>query len=308
MRFNTTSCSKLSREKKRELVATAGKVVTEKQNTPLCVTCAKTVRNIVRCTNCSCGLYCSERCATQNIPEHEILCEAIQSIEKLEQEKRDRNHKDLEFRNKLPSKLNKEIVRLVGERPLLDVRLDNIVCKCLWDTGSMVSVISKIFLAETFPNKVVYSVEEFLGEKSLSLSAANNTEVPVEGVVLLDFGGDEYMFQIPFLVTKENIAHTILGYNAIEYLVLNLNEECKVPALMKILPDLSVDETKIIISTIEKASEVSEILGDVRSVMPQQTARTILMRRKRLSIRFISTILCIQSCTLLVHLCLCIHI
>ena len=97
----------------------------------------------------------------KNIPEHEILCEAIQTLEKLEQEKRDRNHKDLEFRNKIPSKLNKEIIRLVGERPLLNVKLDNVLCKCLWDTGSMVSVISKTFLAETFPNKKLYSVEDF---------------------------------------------------------------------------------------------------------------------------------------------------
>ena len=132
----------------------------------------------------------------------------------------------------------------------------------------MLSVISKTFSAQTF-NKEIYAVEEFLGEKSLSLSAANNTEVPVEGVVLLDFGGKENMFQIPFLITKEDIACTILGYNAIEHIVLNFTEECKLPVLREILPNLSVEDAKIVISTIEKVSDVSDVLGDVRSVTPQ---------------------------------------
>ena len=82
--------------------------------------------------------------------------------------------------------MNCEIIRLVGERPLINVKLDNIDCKCLWDTGSMVSLINEEFLNENFMGKEMYSVEDFLDNK-LNLSAANNTEVPIEGVVLTRF-------------------------------------------------------------------------------------------------------------------------
>ena len=113
-------------------------------------------------------------------------------------------------KTKLPLKLNREIVRVVGEKPVASVKLDDVDCQCLWDTGSMVSVMSEKYVAQTFPNKQIYSVEEFLGHGSLSLSAANNTELPVEGIILLDFGVDgEILFQIPFLISKNDLAHPI---------------------------------------------------------------------------------------------------
>ena len=43
----------------------------------------------------------------------------------------------------------------------------------------------------------------------------------IEGIVLLDFAVDNAtLFQVPFLVTKENLSNPIIGYNTIEHLVL----------------------------------------------------------------------------------------
>ena len=140
----------------------------------------------------------------------------------------------------LPLKTNRDIIRLVGERPLIEVFLDDVKCKCLWDTGSMISLISRNFLIKNLPNKKIYSVDEFLENEFLSLSAANNTEVPVEGVILIDFSIEsQKFFQIPFLVTSENVANPIIGYNAIEYLVMNF--ENRLHSLLKMLPSLSVE-------------------------------------------------------------------
>ena len=163
----------------------------------------------------------------------------------------------------LPLKTNRDIIRLVGERPLIEVFLDDVKCKCLWDTGSMISLISRNFLRKNLPNKKIYSVDEFLENEFLSLSAANNTEVPVEGVILIDFSIEsQKFFQIPFLVTSENVANPIIGYNAIEYLVMNF--ENRLHSLLKMLPRLSVENAEIMVSTIEKAATRSEILGDVK--------------------------------------------
>ena len=177
--------------------------------------------------------------------------------------------------------MNCEIIRLVGERPLINVKLDNIDCKCLWDTGSMVSLINEEFLNENFMGKEMYSVEDFLDNK-LNLSAANNTEVPIEGVVLLDFAIDESMlFKIPFLVTKENISNSIIGYNTIEHLILNYKDDVKLlPSLMKLLPNLSIANAQSMVSTVEKAAEVSEVMGKVKTVKPLSISGNCMMKVK----------------------------
>ena len=177
--------------------------------------------------------------------------------------------------------MNCEIIRLIGERPLINVKLDNIDCKCLWDTGSMVSLINEEFLNENFLGKEMYSVEEFLDNK-LNLSAANNTEVPIEGVVLLDFAIDKSMlFKIPFLVTKENISNSIIGYNTIEHLILNYKDDVKLlPSLMKLLPNLSIENAQSMINTVEKAAEVSEIMGKVKTVKPLSISGNCMVKVK----------------------------
>ena len=127
--------------------------------------------------------------------------------------------------NEVPLKLKRKIISLVGERPLIDLMLNGTECKGLWDTGSMISLMNIKFLTDKFPAVKIHSIEEFLGDVTLNLSAANNTDVPVEGVALLDFAvGKSALFKIPFLITKEAISNPIIGYNTIEHLVNNYKE------------------------------------------------------------------------------------
>ena len=154
-------------------------------------------------------------------------------------------------------------------------------CKCLWDTGSMVSLINDVFLKENFPEKQVYAVEDFLDNK-LNLSAANNTEVPIEGVVLVDFEIDKsVLFKIPLLVTKERLSDPIIGFNTIEHLIRNFKHDEKLlPSLVKLLPTLSLDNAKSMVNTIEKAADVSEILGQVKTVKPISVPGNCMVRIK----------------------------
>ena len=135
------------------------------------------------------------------------------------------------------------------------------------------------FLKGYIPNKKIYSIKEFLDNEFLSLSAANNTEVPIEGVVLLDFAVDNAMlFQVPFLVSKENLSNQIIGYNTIEHLVLNYKNV--IPSMMKMLQCLSVDTAKSMISAIEKAAEHSKNLGNVKIANPLVVPGNCLVRTK----------------------------
>ena len=52
--------------------------------------------------------------------------------------------------NKLPHKMKLQLVKLVGERPLVNVRLNGKGIRGLWDTGAMISLINENLLQELF--------------------------------------------------------------------------------------------------------------------------------------------------------------
>ena len=64
-----------------------------------------------------------------------------------------------------------------------------------------------------------------------SLSAANNTEVAIERVVLLYFVVENStLFPVPFLVTKENLCNSVVVYNTIaddESFTMLISRGCK---------------------------------------------------------------------------------
>ena len=70
------------------------------------------------------------------------------------------------------------------------------------------------------------------------MTVANQGALNVKGIAVLDFGIEkgQRLFQIPFLVTSDTIANTIIGYNTIEHLVTNFKDEL----------NLSLSLTKII--------------------------------------------------------------
>ena len=90
----------------------------------------------------------------------------------------------------------------------------------LWNTGAMPSVLSTTRLQENFPEVPIQTVAEFLGEgeKEISLTAANNNELKVKGVAVLNFGihDNEGLFQVSFLITDDELSQPILGYNTID--------------------------------------------------------------------------------------------
>ena len=96
----------------------------------------------------------------------------------------------------------------------------------------MVSMVSTSWLEKNSKDTKIMTVEEFLEGDSLHLCAANNTNVDVEGVVILNFGiGSSCEVPVPFLVSKNELNTPIIGYNVISEVVqLNLKE---LPTLLK---------------------------------------------------------------------------
>ena len=109
---------------------------------------------------------------------HDRYCNVIQDLECLE---KDKLYRDYTVSEKLTdNKHRRKLVKLVGEKPLINCRLEGTPCKALWDTGSMISLIDRQWLQQNLPKQKIYSVKEFMGNETLNLKAANNTNVPIQ--------------------------------------------------------------------------------------------------------------------------------
>ena len=166
---------------------------------------------------------------------------------------------------KLPTKLQSDLINLVGRKPVVKIWLNDNEVEGLWDTGSMISLINKDLLQEKFPDLKIHSVDEFMGAE-LKLSAANQTELQIEGIALLDFGVEEseVLFQIPFIVTKEDVKDIIIGYNVIENLVANCGEKVKAQDFLAKIANVSNNKVDVVVNRIRASFDSPEVMGDVK--------------------------------------------
>ena len=129
----------------------------------------------------------------------------------------------------------------------MNIFLNDKKLECLWDTGAMICLMNEQFLYEKFPETKIYSICEFTGSDSFSLTTANQSSLNVKGVAILSFGveDEKNLFEVPFLVTSENISSPIIGYNTIEHFVTNFKNKIDLPvALSKVIGSLSMDSAE----------------------------------------------------------------
>lgn len=173
---------------------------TIKSSTKVCVNCAKPVKNLRRCRKCKSGCYCSRECCEEHGFKHGNLCTAIQDLENLDHQK-----KTVSVRETNQVFIKNKLVRLVGEKPILNCLLDGKSHNVLWDTGSMVSLVDEAWLRVNFPDVSILSIHEFLEGDNLQLCAANNTNVSVEGVAVIEFGlSKDFVVLVPFLSVRNS--------------------------------------------------------------------------------------------------------
>ena len=116
----------------------------------------------------------------------------------------------------LPTKLRNKLVKITGERPLINCYLNDAKVKGLWDTEPIVSLSDVSILL----------LEQFMGALDLNLGRVNNTSVSIESVTFIDFTLKPNTEKIkpPFLITSESVEDLIFGYNLIEHLVTSKND------------------------------------------------------------------------------------
>ena len=185
----------------------------------VCCVCGSD-KEVKRCGGCKLTSYCSKRCQKQHITHHGKWCSAIADLQKIET---DKLYQDKTVRQvQVDWKIQKKMVQLVGRKPMLSCQFDGKDVDALWDTGSMISLVSSAWMNENFPDSEIVSISQFLGDEKLSVKAANATEIDFDGVaiVLFTMGKEDEGFWVPMLVTSGELEEPILGYNVIEYLLL----------------------------------------------------------------------------------------
>ena len=108
------------------------------------------VGKLKSCDKCKCGSYCSAQCMNSH-DSHSEYCELICREESIENKKRRSSEIFVNNDDRLPYKTKLKLIRLVGARPLVKIRLNGVEVTGLWDTGAMISLVNKVFLSEHFP-------------------------------------------------------------------------------------------------------------------------------------------------------------
>ena len=186
---------------------------------PKCCVCGKE-DGIKCCSNCESTKYCSSECQKSHWSYHKVYCKAISKLVEVE---KDKVYQGKTVRQaQLNERTKRKLVKLIGDKPRFRCYLGDKCTDMLWDTGSMVSMVDRSWLDNHFPGVEVLPVSSVLEGKELDLTAANQSKIAYDGVVLMDFGlrkGEKRLI-IPILVSTEPIAEPILGYNVIEELLL----------------------------------------------------------------------------------------
>ena len=246
-----------------EVASEGDHATTAKPKTPdFCINCArKNEGKFLACEKCHCGRYCSEVCLNGH-ENHKQYCAAICSLSEFENEKRLNKSFCVTDSEKLPLKLKKKLVSLVGEKPLVNVNLQGEDVEGLLDSGSQVSMCDDEYAKEKFPGVEMIAVEEFVKSEqkfsNLKITTANQSEINVKGVIVLDFGTKDNpgLFQVPFLVSSDKISRPIIGYNVMEYFVRNFSEKVEMPTeLASVLEGVEM-------MTNEKAATVASIISE----------------------------------------------
>ena len=262
----------MSREKesgKLEQVADKGQSATCEEEDPgksFCLNCLKPVNNYIMCGKCDTGRFCSVLCA-QSHENHNKYCEIISSVQAIEHSKHlSMNSINITDSEKLPLKLKKKLISLVGEKPIAKLFLDNVEIEGLWDTGAMVSMMSRDFLQEHFPGTKIEPLEDFIKHKTLKVNAANQTQLELDGVVVFDFGTEQGkdLFRVPCLVTPDTLSSPIIGYNIIEYLVMDFKDINMPLSLSSMITSLSVEKAEAVVDVITAGGEISEISREAK--------------------------------------------
>ena len=176
--------------------------------------------------------YCSIDCQKAHRLKRKVLCKAIKEL----YERASRKEKGLGdtqdenvYASQITPRQQERIAKLVGRKCSVQCYLNDKPLEVLWDTGAQLSILSEGFLKSQLSCIHIKDIEQLVGSNgSISLQAVNGTDIPYSGWAEIGVrlsNENEAEIRVPFLVTKEVIEQPIIGFNVIELMVKNTEDE-----------------------------------------------------------------------------------
>ena len=244
----------------------------------VCVNCRKKChRKVKRCKVCRSGMYCSSRCREDHAAVHKSLCDYIKQLEDIEFAKR-----KFSVRETNQVRVRSQLVRLIGEKPVMKCRMYGKDVDALLDSGSQVCMVGVGWFRERFPDEDILSLDEFLEGDDLHLYAANKTRVGIVGVAKVNFSvGGKYSTVVPVVICSEELCQPLVGYNVIKHMCDTVPATELPDVLQEMLPFLSASSAAAVVNTVTSDVQVSSVVwSKERVVVPPHTRSRIKCRTK----------------------------
>ena len=167
----------------------------------------------------------------------------------------------------MSGKIRRKLISLVGEKPMVVCKLEGEDCEALWDTGAMVSMVCREWLRTRYPDLLVTSIMDFLEGDELHLCTANNGKVAVEGVVIMsvEIGGSSV--SVPFIVSADELAQPIIGFNVIKHFVKSGGNESSTLLRMS-CPSLNEINARAVVNIINYEPAEDVAITTTQTVVP----------------------------------------
>ena len=123
----------------------------------------------------------------------------------------------------LTPKEQKTLIGLIGKQNVGKLHMNDKPVDILQGAGANISIISKEYVIDLFPNVVIKNLHDILSDADkLQVRWGNQEILPYEGYVerevSLDNDAAASKIPVPFLITPERLLYPILGTNAIEHI------------------------------------------------------------------------------------------
>ena len=193
--------------------------------------------------------------------DYEKLCWAISELEKKE-----KLQNRCDIRKNVDGGLRTRIVKLIGDKPLFDCKLDGVDSKVLWDSGSQVSVVESEWGSTFAPNAVVRPISDFLEpDEKVEFKAANNTEVPMVGAMILEFALGGSKFPVPFVITSGKLSQPIIGFNVMMHLIRSGERDTLITSLRDAMRNGALGKITVMVNLISRNFEDTDCVGTLKS-------------------------------------------
>ena len=178
-----------------------------------------------------------------------------------ELEKRVNVNKVCDIRKSASKGLQNRLAKLIGSKPLVKCGLGGKESEVLLDSGSQVSMCDEEWVSENAPGAEIKNITDFLErDEKVNFLAANNTVVPIVGVVVLEFSLGDCKFPVPFVITSGSMSQPLLGFNVMEHMISLGNSDTMVSSLHSAM-DVSIGTINTFVKLISRNFEDSDRVG-----------------------------------------------